>query len=544
MSNNSTENPNLMEALVSLAKRRGFIYQSSEIYGGLNGFFDYGPLGVELKRNIRECWWRDMVHRRDDVVGIETSIIMHPKVWEASGHVAGFTDPLVDCKASKQRYRADQLFFAAVVVEFESKEAFDAAEALFHKGLMSESKAANVFFGPERDLHARIGYVSALESERTAEELQENAEKLKRKLGIRGKLRPVHIREFTEATAEEIPLIPSPATGEPGSLTPPRAFNMMFETNVGALKDASSVAYLRPETAQGMFVDFKNVVDTTRVKLPFGIAQIGKSFRNEITPRNFIFRSREFEQMEMEYFIHPDADWLACHEEWLKWCQDWLKSIGLPESHLSLHEHPKEKLAFYSRRTVDIMFKYPFGVQELWGIAARSDYDLQQHQKFSGVPQVFFDEAAKAKVVPHVIEPAVGVDRIFLAVLASAYDVEDVKDEKGNVEQRTVLRLSPRIAPTKVAVLPLLKNKEALTSRAKALYTKLKKRYAVQYDDGGAIGKRYRRQDEAGTPWCVTIDFDTIEKPGDTFTLRERDSMSQKRITEAELFALLEEQVY
>ncbi len=509
MSNSSTENPNLMEALVSLAKRRGFIYQSSEIYGGLNGFFDYGPLGVELKRNIRDCWWRDMVHRRDDIVGIETSIIMHPKVWEASGHVAGFTDPLVDCKVSKQRYRADQLFFAAVVVD---------------------GKIA--------------GYVSALESEKTTEDLQAAAEQFKRKKAIQGALEPVKAREFTEATAEEIPLIPSPATGEPGSLTPPRAFNMMFETNVGALKDASSVAYLRPETAQGMFVDFKNVVDTTRVKLPFGIAQVGKSFRNEITPRNFIFRSREFEQMEMEYFIHPDADWFACHEEWLKWCQAWLISIGLPESHLSLHEHPKEKLSFYSRRTVDIMFKYPFGVQELWGIAARSDYDLQQHQKFSGVPQVYFDEGTKTKVVPHVIEPAVGTDRIFLAVLASAYAVEDVKDEKGNVEQRTVLRLSPRIAPTKVAVLPLLKNKEVLTNRAKALYAKLKKRYAVQYDDGGAIGKRYRRQDEAGTPWCVTIDFDTIEKPGDTFTLRERDSMSQKRITETELFALLEEQVY
>ncbi len=498
-----------MEAIVSLAKRRGFIYQSSEIYGGLNGFFDYGPLGVELKRNIRDCWWRDMVHRRDDVVGVETSIIMHPKVWQASGHVEGFTDPLVDCKVSKQRFRADQLFFAAVVVDGKT-----------------------------------VGYVSALESEKTAEELQQAAEQFKRKKAIQGTLEPVKVREFTEATPDEIPLIPSPATGEPGSLTPPRAFNMMFETNVGALKDASSVAYLRPETAQGMFVDFKNVVDTTRVKLPFGIAQVGKSFRNEITPRNFIFRSREFEQMEMEYFIHPDADWFACHEEWLKWCRDWLISIGLPESLLSLYEHPKEKLSFYSRRTVDIMFKYPFGVQELWGIAARSDYDLQQHQKFSGVPQVMFDEATKAKVVPHVIEPAVGTDRIFLAVLASAYAEEDVTDEKGNVEKRTVLRLSPRIAPVKVAVLPLLKNKEALTTRAKALYQKLKRRYAVQYDDGGAIGKRYRRQDEAGTPWCVTIDFDTIEKEGDTFTLRERDSMSQRRITEAELFALLEEAVY
>jgi glycyl-tRNA synthetase len=503
------ESTNLMEALVSLAKRRGFIYPSSEIYGGLNGFFDYGPLGVELKRNIRECWWRDMVHRRDDIVGIETSIIMHPKVWEASGHVAGFTDPLVDCKVSKQRYRADQLFFAPVVVDGQV-----------------------------------AGYVSALESEKTVEELQAAAEQFKRKKALQGKLEPVTARDFTEAKPDEIPLIPSPATGEPGSLTPPRSFNMMFQTNVGAMSDASSVAYLRPETAQGMFVDFKNVVDTTRVKLPFGIAQIGKSFRNEITPRNFIFRSREFEQMEMEYFIHPDADWLACHEEWLAWCQAWLKSIGLPESHLSLYEHPKEKLSFYSRRTVDIMFKYPFGVQELWGIAARSDYDLQQHQKFSGVPQTFFDEASKAKVVPHVIEPAVGVDRIFLAVLAAGYAEEDVKDEKGNVEKRTVLRLSPRIAPVKVAVLPLLKNKEQLVGRARALHAKLRQKYAVFYDDGGAIGKRYRRQDEAGTPWCVTIDFETIEKPGDTFTLRERDSMQQRRITEAELFALLDQQVF
>ena len=319
---------------------------------------------------------------------------------------------------------------------------------------------------------------------------------------------------------------------------------MMFQTNVGAMADASSVAYLRPETAQGMFVAFKNVVDTTRVKLPFGIAQIGKSFRNEITPRNFIFRSREFEQMEMEYFISPDADWAACHRMWIEWCKDWLKSIGLPAALLSEYDHPTEKLAFYSKGTTDIMFAYPFGVQELWGIAARGDYDLTQHANASGKPQDLFDEGAKKKFVPHVIEPAVGVDRIVLAVLTAAYAVEDVKDDKGNVEQRTVLRLSPRLAPFKVAVLPLLKNKEQLTTRARALYTKLRRRYNVFYDDGGAIGKRYRRQDEVGTPWCVTIDFDTIEKPGDTFTLRERDTMQQRRITETELFALLDEQVY
>lgn len=497
-----------MDNLVALAKRRGFVFPSSDIYGGFNGFFDFGPMGVELKKNIRDCWWNDMVRRREDIVGIETSIIMHPKVWEASGHVAGFTDPLVDCRVSKQRYRADQLFFAAVIVDGKN-----------------------------------VGYVSALESEDTAGALQAAAEQFKRKRAIQGQLAAVAPKDMTEAQPDEIILIPSPATGEPGSLTPPRSFNMMFQTNVGAMTDASSVAYLRPETAQGMFVDFKSVVDTGRVKLPFGIAQIGKSFRNEITPRNFIFRSREFEQMEMEYFISEDADWAKEHRAWIDWCKDWLRSIGLPDALLSEYNHPKEKLAFYSRGTTDIMFKYPFGVQELWGIAARGNYDLTQHANASGKPMEYFDEAAKKKFVPHVIEPAVGVDRIFLAVLCAGYAEEDVTDEKGNVEKRTVLRLSPRLAPVKVAVLPLLKNKEPLVARAREIYTKLKRRYAVFYDEGGAIGRRYRRQDEIGTPWCVTIDFDTVEKDG-TFTLRERDSMQQRRVTEAELFTLLEQEVY
>ena len=505
---------NLMEAIVSLAKRRGFIFPSSEIYGGFNGFFDYGPLGSELKKNIRDCWWSDMVRRREDIVGLESSIIMHPKVWEASGHVAGFTDPLVDCKVSKQRYRADQLFFAPVIVTHEDNSQTD------------------------------LGFVSALESEDTRGELQKLAEELKRKKGVRGQLQVIVPLSFESAAPDQIPLIPSPATGEPGSLTPPRSFNMMFQTNVGAMTDASSVAYLRPETAQGMFVDFKNIVDTGRVKLPFGIAQIGKSFRNEITPRNFIFRSREFEQMEMEFFIHEDDDWAKWHRHWIDWCKDWLRSIGLPDTHLSEYDHPKAKLAFYSKGTTDIMFSYPFGVQELWGIAARGNYDLTQHATASGKPQEIFDEATKKKFVPHVIEPAVGVDRILLAILCAGYAEEDVKDEKGNVEKRTVLRLSPRIAPVKVAVLPLLKNKEALVARSRALHAKLRRRYAVFYDDGGNIGRRYRRQDEIGTPWCVTVDFDTIEKPGDTFTLRERDSMQQRRITEAELFALLDEQVF
>jgi glycyl-tRNA synthetase len=497
-----------MDAIVALAKRRGFIFPSSEIYGGLNGFFDYGPLGAELKKNIRDCWWNDMVRRRDDIVGVETSIIMHPKVWEASGHVAGFTDPLVDCKVTKQRFRADQLFFAEVVVDGKT-----------------------------------VGHVSAVESDDTARDLQAMAEQFKRKKAIQGALAPVVAREFTTAKPEEVPLIPSPVTGNPGDLTEARAFNMMFQTNVGAMTDASSVAYLRPETAQGMFVDFKSVVDTGRVKLPFGIAQIGKSFRNEITPRNFIFRSREFEQMEMEYFIHEEADWAKCHQEWIEWCRQWLLSIGLPESHLSLYAHPQEKLAFYSKGTVDIMFKYPFGVQELWGIAARGDYDLKQHATCSGKPQEIFDEATKRKFVPHVIEPAVGVDRILLAVLCAGYAEDEAPDEKGKLEKRMVLRLSPRIAPVKVAVLPLLKNKEMLTARARELYRKLQRRYAVFYDEAGAIGRRYRRQDEIGTPWCVTIDFETIEKDG-SFTLRDRDTMTQKRIHEPELFALLEEKVY
>jgi glycyl-tRNA synthetase len=506
----------LMEKIVSLCKRRGFIFQSSEIYGGINGFWDYGPLGAELRKNIRDSWWNDMVRSRDDVVGLESSIIMHPKVWEASGHVAGFTDPMVDCKVSKQRFRADQVFFSPVIVDGKT-----------------------------------VGYVSALESDRIAEELQESAETFKRKKAIQGKLEPVQPREFTEAKPEEIPLVPSPATGEPGSLTAPRAFNMMFQTYVGALRDESAAAYLRPETAQGMFADFKAVLDTGRVKIPFGIAQIGKSFRNEITPRNFIFRSREFEQMEMEFFISDEDDWQKWHRYWIDWCRDWLLSVGLPASALSEYNHPKEKLAFYSKGTTDIMFHYPFGVQELWGIAARGDYDLSQHAKFSGTGLSYFDEATKRRYVPHVIEPAVGVDRILLAILCSAYHEDQMPDEKGKMETRVVLKLHPRVAPIKVAVLPLLKNKPNLVSKAQETRDLLRKHMNVFYDDAGAIGRRYRRQDEAGTPFCVTVDFETFEgmKEGplagqtDTVTVRLRDDGRQERLPIAGLLAWLLERV-
>jgi glycyl-tRNA synthetase len=508
---------NLMDALVSLCKRRGFIFPSSDIYGGLNGFFDYGPLGVEMKNNIKQAWWRDFVQRRDDMVGLDSSIIHHPTTWKASGHVDNFTDPLVDCKVSKQRYRADQLFFAAVIVE---------AEIAVPGGAEKQT----------------IGYISALESDRTDADLQEKAEQLKRKKAVRGKLLPVEPRDMTQAKPEEIPLIPSPATGEPGSLTPPRSFNMMFQTYIGALRDDSAVAYLRPETAQGIFINFKNVLDTGRVKVPFGIAQIGKAFRNEINPRNFTFRSREFEQMEIEYFIAPDADWQKCHRDWIDAAVTWLESVGVPRADLSEYAHPKEKLSHYSKGTVDLMFKFPFGVQELWGFAARGDFDLTQHQQFSGKSMEYFDEAAKRKYVPHVIEPSVGVDRIFLAALCAAYTEDEAPDEKGKMEKRTVLRLSPRLAPVKVAVFPLVKNKPELVAMAEQLHARLQRKYVVFYDQSGAIGRRYRRQDEIGTPWCVTVDFDSLTNG--TFTLRERDSMQQKRITEAELFALLDEQVY
>jgi len=489
-----------MDQLIALCRRRGFVFQSSEIYGGINGFFDYGPLGCELRKNIRDIWWRDMVHRRDDIVGIDASIIMHPKVWEASGHVEGFSDPMVDCRESKMRYRADQLFYAPVVVD-----------------------------------GSVVGHISLLESGTMEEEAETAARELKRKQGIQGELEPPVLKPYTEADPSEYDLIPSPATGKPGSLTPPRDFNLMFETSVGAVRNPHSVAYLRPETAQGIFVNFKNTVDSTRVKIPFGIAQIGRSFRNEITPRNFIFRSREFEQMEMEYFISPSEEvWPEVHRQWIDWCLDWLRSIGLRSELLGEDVHPQEKLAHYSRACTDITFRYPFGVQELWGIAARGCFDLTQHQTHSGKSMEYFDEARKEKYVPHVVEPAVGVDRIFLAVLASAYDEDEIEGDK-----RVVLRLSPSLAPVKAAVFPLVKNKPEILERAEKLYRHLQKRWNVAFDVSGAIGRRYRRQDEVGTPFCITVDFETIEQ-GAGVTVRHRDSTRQERVPEDALVAWLE----
>ena len=494
---------NLLEEIVSLSKRKGFVFQSSEIYGGLNGFFDYGPLGVELRKNIKDAWWEDMVRRRDDVIGLDSSIIMNPKIWKASGHIDGFTDPMVDCKESKMRYRADQLFAAEVLVDGES-----------------------------------LGWVSLLESENMQSVAQEQAENKKRKESKQGELQDLILRPYDELTEKEQLLVPSPATGKVGSLTPPREFNMMFETHVGALRDGSSKCYLRPETAQGIFANFKNIVDTGRVKVPFGIAQIGKAFRNEITPRNFIFRSREFEQMEIEYFIPPgESEWQRHHQEWINVRKSWFSSIGLTKDCLGEEVHPQDKLAHYARACTDITYKFPFGEHELEGIAARGNFDLTQHQEHSGKSLEYFDENLKEKYLPHVIEPSLGVDRTFLAVLCSAYSVDEIDGEK-----RTVLRFHPRVAPIKAGIFPLVKNKPELVEVAKKLYERLQRKWNVVYDQSGAIGRRYRRIDEAGVPFGITVDFESLEGDG-SFTVRDRDSTEQVRMSEEELLLHMDERI-
>lgn len=500
-----------MESIIGLCKRRGFIFASSEIYGGYNGFFDYGPLGVELRNNIKNIWWRDMVQRRDDIVGLDSSIIMHPDIWKASGHVDGFSDPMVDCKESKLRYRADQLFVYPVMLEGASAGYIAVIEGT--------------------DLNTRI---------KQAKKLRDSLGNKQAKLDESQQDRDAV--EITELDEAQRAITLGPDANTVGTLTEPREFKLMFETKVGPLADQSAVAYLRPETAQGIFANYKNIVDTGRVKIPFGIAQIGKAFRNEITPRNFIFRSREFEQMEIEYFISPDADWKTLHREWLDTCINWLESIGIPKDQVSEDVHAEDKLAFYSQATTDLMFEFPHGKQELWGIACRSDYDLGQHQKHSGKSMEIFDEAQKKKYIPHVIEPSLGVDRTLLAVLTTAYDEDEIPNDKGAVEKRTVLRFSPKIAPYKAAIFPLVKNKPELVEIAEKLYRKLQKRWNVFYDASGAIGRRYRRQDEIGTPYGITVDFDTLEKDG-TVTLRDRDTTQQRRMSEEALIEYLEEQI-
>ena len=439
-----------MDKIVAFCKRRGFVYQSSEIYGGLRSSYDYGPLGVEMKRNIKEEWWRRMVYMREDMVGLDSAIIMHPRVWEASGHTSTFNDMLVESRTSKRRYRADHLIEDATGIDAE--------------GLSPEELSRII---------------------------------------------------------EEDERIKDPADGG-RDFSPVRPFNLMFETYMGPVKTPENLAYLRPETAQGIFVNFKNVLQTSRVKLPFGIAQQGKSFRNEITPGNFIFRTREFEQMEMEFFVEPGTD-EAWHEYWIEERWNWYTSLGLKEENLRRYEHPKEKLSHYAKRTVDLEYNYAsIGWSELEGIANRTDFDLKQHAKYSGENLEYFDQATGERYIPYVIEPAVGPDRIMLAFLIDAYTEEEV-----NGEARTVLKLHPRMAPTKAAVFPLSK-KEPVSTIARELYDDLKGDYRLFYDDSGSIGRRYRRQDEAGTPFCVTVDFDTIEDK--KVTIRDRDTLEQERV--------------
>jgi glycyl-tRNA synthetase len=442
--------PQRMEKIVSLCKRRGFIFQSSEIYGGLNGCWDYGPLGVELKRNLKDYWWRVMVRERDDVVGMDGSILTHRAVLKASGHEDTFSDPMVDCRACKARLRADQL--------------------------------------PEKN----------------------------------------GIKQCPNCGGKD--------------LTEARPFNLMFSTQMGASADENSIAYLRPETAQSIFVQFKNVLDTSRKKLPFGIAQIGKAFRNEINPRNFTFRSREFEQMELEYFCRPEQG-MKLLEYWKEERLKFYENIGIPRDKLHVLTVPDADRAFYSKGTYDIEYEFPFGVQELEGVAYRTDYDLKQHQAASGKPLDYFDEETKQRFIPHVVEPSAGVDRTVLALLCNAYAEETVTDEKGKSETRIVMRFHPRIAPIKVGVFPLLKNNEQLVTKAREIQAALRPHMNVFYDETGAIGRRYRRQDEAGTPFAITVDFETLgEKDAallDTVTLRHRDSMKQERVRISELSNLL-----
>jgi len=441
----------LMEAITSLAKRRGIAFQSSEIYGGLRSSWDYGPLGVELKRNLRAAWWRSVVQLRGDVVGLEASIIMSPRVWEASGHLESFTDPLVECLNCHQRFRADHLpgFHAPQSGHEEDDTTLDMGE---------KPKCPNC--GHDR---------------------------------------------FTDA----------------------RNFNLMFKTHMGPVEDQANAVYLRPETAQGMFVDFPTVQQTTRKKVPFGIAQIGKSFRNEITPGNFIFRTREFEQMEMEFFVVPgtDEEW---HEYWINERHKWYLDLGIRPENLRLREHDPDELSHYSKRTVDIEYAFPFtDWGELEGIANRTDFDLKQHEKFSGQDLTYFDQERNERFHPYVIEPAAGVDRALLAFLVDAYRVEEAPTAKGDTEKRTVLALHRDLAPYKVAVLPLSR-KEALVPEARRVFDLVKENWMCDYDDAGSIGRRYRRQDEVGTPCCVTVDFESIEDR--QVTVRDRDSMAQDRV--------------
>jgi len=525
-----------MERIVALAKRRGFIFPGSEIYGGLNGFWDYGPLGVELKRNIKDAWWHDCVTSRDDVVGVDAAIIMNPKVWEASGHLAGFADPMVDDKETKERFRADHLVALTMLPGPEAAVAMK-VDAVY--GSLQENRIPDhtfTFIGASdievlnRLMHNDIRLKGYQFAGFSAGGGPEGFGKILRFLDKQEEIWYAALYEVPLAVLNANPdSVPSPYTQNRASLTKPRFFNLMLESYAGALRDEASKVYLRPETAQGIFVNYKNVLDTSRMKLPFGIAQIGKAFRNEINPRNYTFRSREFEQMEIEFFCRPEeADkWYAT---WRQARFDWYVGLGLKSDRLRLRNHEKDELAHYAKACADIEYAFPFGVAELEGVANRTDFDLKQHQKHPACIAKdlrYYDDETKERFLPYVIEPSGGVDRALLAFLCEAYDEDEAPDEKGKPQKRTVLRFHPRLAPIKVAVFPLVK-KDGMPEKARAIYDECRRHLAAFYDEKGAVGRRYRRQDEAGTPFCVTVDGQTSEDG--TVTIRDRDTMKQERI--------------
>ena len=502
-----------MDTILSLSKRRGFIFQSSEIYGGLNATWDYGPLGAELKRNVKDAWWRSVVQGRDDMVGLDAAILMHPQVWVTSGHVESFSDPLVECKSCHQRFRADQLLVKSVTLNSSSYG--------YVTGLDESELEKNY----TEELSSLLSQDNDLEASNTPVITLTDAYNFERALG--GK-----------------PKISCPSCG--GELTDPRNFNLMFKTFMGPAEDTAQLVYLRPETAQGIFVNFANVLVASRRKLPFGIAQIGKAFRNEITPGNSTFRTREFEQMEIEYFVKPGTD-----QEWLDaWVQDrltWYVKYGIRRENLRLRRHGEEELAHYAKACYDIEYLFPWGWAELEGIANRTDYDLRAHGQASGQDLTYFDDETKERYYPYVIEPSGGVDRAALAFLLDSYDVETAASsgpEKGGSpakeETRVLLRYHRHIAPIKVAVLPLSRN-ERLVPTARELYALVRQHFSTQYDDAQSIGRRYRRQDEIGTPYCVTVDFQSLED--NRVTIRDRDTMRQQRVPIAGLVNILKDKL-
>ena len=517
MAEDKTSNE-FMDKLVALCKRRGFIFQSSEIYGGINGFWDYGPLGVELKRNIKEAWWRDNVTMRDDVVGLDCSIIMNPKVWEASGHLGGFTDPMRKCPGCGHFVRADQLWDELATGSLWVNSLLQEFTPI--TGEIDTPRLLKWARGKGKRLAPNLALVRNPEVTLTWLATRVNGQP-----GVPPELMEITRYVATEQLNQTGLQDPCPKCG--GPLQDATPVKLMFESWAGIVQDDEHKVYLRPETAQGIFCNYKNVMDTTRIKPPFGIAQVGKSFRNEITPRNYTFRSREFEQMEIEFFCHPsEAD--KWYEYWRDRRYNWYIGLGLTSSKLRLRPHEKEELAHYARACADVEYQFPFGIAELEGVANRTDYDLTQHQKFSGKDMTFFNDETKEKYIPYVIEPSGGVDRATLAFLCEAYTEDQAPDENGAMQTRVVMKFHPRLAPTKVAVFPLVK-KEGMPEIAAKIHQACKSAGLTSfYDEKGAVGRRYRRQDEAGTPFCVTVDGQTLTDQ--TVTVRDRDSLKQDRI--------------